>query len=264
MAIPYGDNLVSKNNLWNMMRDCEESKKYLPKSYIVENFYDNERLKDTHSPYKLYLLKKNTHRKQGLKLFTGELEDLYSNYNEGGYKVIQEFITNPYLVNKRIVVLRLYLIIVKKEKYHYYIHNYGKCLYTPKDFSIEGFDEKRLITDNRTPLDNRFPKNLEDFLKRENVKREDVNMPIKTLVNCFKNFISKVDDKPDNDRLTFFQIFGVDIMLDTEKNPYLLEINKSPDINNIYYKEDKEEKDNLIKDVRNLLTTENEDNLEKI
>ena len=69
MAIPYGDNLVSKNNLWNMVRDCSTNKKYLPKTYLLDNHYDNIQFSNDSSDKKLYILKKNTHRKEGIKLF---------------------------------------------------------------------------------------------------------------------------------------------------------------------------------------------------
>ena len=38
MALPYGDSLVSKNNLWNMVRDCSLGKEHLPKTYLIDNF----------------------------------------------------------------------------------------------------------------------------------------------------------------------------------------------------------------------------------
>ena len=47
--------------------------------------------------------------KKGLKLFKGTLKNLKNEYLDGGYKVIQEFIKKPLLINKRILVVRLYL-----------------------------------------------------------------------------------------------------------------------------------------------------------
>ena len=253
MAIPYGDNLVSKNNLWNMMRDCHLSKEYLPKSFILENFYDNQELKKTHHPYKIYILKKNIQRKKGITLFSGNLIDLQRKYYDGGFKVIQEFITNPYLVNNRIVVLRLYLLITKREEYKFYIHKYGKCLYAIKDFSLENLEKDRLISDTRTRLDSRYPKNLEDFCLKEKIDMSDLHKPIETMIKCFRGFLHHIDDHSEHTRMKFFQLFGVDLILDEYKKPYLLEVNKSPDISTFYFKEDKEQKDNMLMDVRNLL-----------
>ena len=140
-----------------MMRNCEN--KSLPKSYILENFYDSVELKKDFDESKIYILKKNEHRKKGLKLFRGKYNNLKNEYLEGGFKVIQEFIENPYLLNDRILVIRMYLVIKKyNHNYDYYIHNYGKCLYTSKNFSLKNLEEERLITDNKTLLDDTFPK----------------------------------------------------------------------------------------------------------
>ena len=53
-----------------------------------------------------------------------------------------------------------------------------------------------------------------------------------------RQFLKKTDDSTPNKSLTFFQLFGVDIILDSDYKPYLLEINKSPDMNNIFPPED--------------------------
>ena len=117
MAIPYGDNLVSKNNLWNMVRGCSLSKDLLPKTYLLDNFYDNIKFNKNHEDDKIYILKKNTHRKEGIELFRGSKLAVLREYEEGQYKLVQEFIQNPYLVNNRIMVVRLYLVIFRNEKY---------------------------------------------------------------------------------------------------------------------------------------------------
>ena len=96
MAIPYGDNIVSKNNLWNLVRDCSEDKKYLSKTYLLDNFKDNIQFSKDYSENKLYILKKNIHRKQGL-LFRGPKSLAFKEYE----KVVtncQEFIENLILL----------------------------------------------------------------------------------------------------------------------------------------------------------------------
>ena len=69
--------------------------------------------------------------------------------------------------------------------------------------------------------------------------------------------IEKIDDIFEHKHLTFFQLFGVDIMLDSAYNPYLLEINKSPDMNNIYDEADREGKMEVISDTKNFISGEN-------
>lgn len=263
MTIPYGDNLVSKNNLWNMVRECKESKKFLPKSFILENFYDSINLKDTFDKEKVYILKKNIHRKTGLKLFKGTYNDLVNEYKDGGFKVIQEFIPNPYLINNRVFVIRMYLLLKKEDDlYEYYIHNYSKCLFASKEFSFEGLEEDRLITNSRHITDEKYPKDMKD-LEKYNITMDILKKPIINVVNCFKKFISNLEDDKDQLQLTFFQLFGVDIILDEKLNPYLLEINKNPDMDSIYYDYDKKMKEKVVLDVKNLVKSNIETNFIK-
>ena len=49
-----------------------------------------------------------------------------------------------------------------------------------------------------------------------------------------------------------FSIIWSRLNFDEFKN-HLLEVNKSPNINTFYFKEDKEQKDNMVMDVRNLV-----------
>ena len=264
MTIPYGDNLVSKNNLWNMVRDCKISKKYLPKSFILENFYDELELKKTFSKDKIYILKKNIHRKTGLKLFKGELYDLKKEYTNGGYKVIQEFIKNPFLINQRILVVRLYLLIQREDDiYNFHLHKYGKCLYTSENFSLENLNVKKMITDNKTLLDDTFPQSL-DELRDYGIDINLLKEPINNVLKCFKNFISKIDDKPYHEQLKFFQLFGVDIILNNNMSPFVLEINKNPNMESIYHEKERMMKKQVIDDVKDLVKTNNDKNFIKM
>ena len=258
MAIPYGDNIVSKNNLWNMVRDCNGNKKHLPKTYLLDNFNDNINFSKEYNDKKIYILKKNTNRKKGLKLFRGPKIMAFKEYEKGGYKLIQEFIENPYLVHNRIVVFRIYLVIYANQEYKYGVHKYGKCLYTNKDFNLESLDNLRLITDSKLNLDEKYPKNLEQLNKYDSkVSMELLIKPVNTVVGCFKNYLKKIDDVFEHKHLTFFQLFGVDIMLDSNYNPVLLEINKSPDMNNIYDEDDRKGKMEVISNMKEFISGNN-------
>ncbi len=248
MAIPYGDNLVSKNNLWNMMRDCKGNK-YLPKTYILENFYDNLKFQKEFNKNKIYILKKNIHRKQGLLIIKGNRDEINRKYLDG-YKVIQEFINNPFLVEKRIVIFRSFMLAIrdKTHKHYFYIHKYVKCLYTPKKFSLDNLEIDRLITSNKSIINNKFPKTLNDM---KDINLDIIKKPILEVVRCFSKFIKKLEETSYHDEFTFYQLFGVDIILDKNKNPFLLEINKNPDMK-IYNKSDLGKK-KIIFDTYNLI-----------
>ena len=156
------------------------------------------------------------------------------------------------------MVVRLYLVIYSNPEYIFGIHKYGKCLYTNKDFNLDDIDNLRLITDSKIKLDGKFPKNLEELNKLDSkVNLDLLHKPVKTVINCFKKYLEKIDDTFEHKHLTFFQLFGIDVMLDSSYNPYLLEINKSPDMNNIYDEADREGKMGVISDTKNFISGEN-------
>ena len=52
------------------------------------------------------------------------------------YNIIQKYINDTFLINQRKIVLRIYLLIIyKNKKFKFYIHKTGKCLYTTKDYN---------------------------------------------------------------------------------------------------------------------------------
>ena len=132
--LPYADTLVSKNGLWNLLTKYNSEKylyKFFPKTFILQNLYNrieftklfynsfnNENNnKNTNKIKKVIILKKNINNKKGLKLFfienKNDILDIYNIYYLEEYKLIQEFISNPYLYSDKIVILRVYLVIKK-------------------------------------------------------------------------------------------------------------------------------------------------------
>ena len=102
----------------------------MPESYVLNNSEDLKLFKKQFNPKKVYIIKKNIQRKKGIKLSNNLQEILNVDKN---YKVVQEFINDSYIINKRVLNLRIYLMIkCTNNVASFYIHKLGKCLYASK------------------------------------------------------------------------------------------------------------------------------------
>tara|TARA_B100000575_G_scaffold290606_1_gene294605 strand:+ start:751 stop:1923 length:1173 start_codon:yes stop_codon:yes gene_type:complete len=250
-AIDGCDNIAGKNNLWNLLvkyHGRKEASTIMPVTYIIDDETDMNLFKREYKLENTYVLKKNIQRKKGITIL--------SNYNEimkiskkENYKVIQNYIKNLYLIEKRKINIRLYIVFtckpnsdgsVTKEGYLYYK---GKCIYTNKDYN-DNFtaDESHLTSVN---LDNdiylKCPETLQEL--KEYLGDYHYNKLWITIINQFSKLFSAVKNNICNlenlKKAHRFQIFGADVILDSNLHPYILELNKGPEMK---YKSPQDEK----------------------
>ena len=242
-TIIYGivgcDNIVSKNNIWTILEDFYGrlgATRYMPLTYIVDNNEHIDELIKQHHPGSKYILKKNIQRKRGL-LITDSLK-VINNAEEEDFKIIQKYIKQPLLINKRKLNIRIYVAVIYKfRKTHMYLYKEGKCIYTNKDYIVDGDDKdfERNITSFNLSSDiylknplllqdlrnylNENHKIGDKLLKDIYILMKNVCLPIKPeICNNYPNII-------DN---TCFQLFGGDIIVTKDYKPLLLEFNKGP------------------------------------
>ena len=255
--LPYADKLVSKNGLYDLLStyykdNLDILNKIVPKSYILQNDIHKKNFdKDFYKnfPNKIYILKKNIDRKEGLKIIIikekENLVDLYNIYFNYDYKIVQEYITNPYLYNNKIVILRVYLLIVRlKNEIKFIKQDWIKCLYSKYDFNLK--NDKSMISDSTFNSPN-FPKNLNQLFP--------LNSPLyNKIIEQIDNIFLKIKEASyylftDNNILSdsvLFQLFGCDFIIDENCNVKLLEINKNPNLVNNFNKEEEIIKKNMI------------------
>lgn len=269
------DKIVSKNNLWNILFDKygNTNEQIMPKTYIINNKKDIELFKNKY--YKnnnnLFLLKKNIQRKEGI-LLSKNIDNILVEMNNG-YKIIQEYIPNLYLINKRKINLRYYFLIINKEGIiNTFLYKYGKCIYSNKDYDIdykkipesELMDYKEVFLTSYNLDPEIYNINPEDFNELENYMGEvEYNILYNRIINTFyklsKAIQYKFSEKSKLYNNLCFQLFGADIIFDKDLKPYLLELNKGPSMKYVTNK-DKLLKEKLIEDLffkMKLLNTKN-------
>lgn len=219
------DELASKSNLARYMKKYND---YIPKTFIIEN---NEEIPIIEQD-KIYILKKNIQRQEGM-IITKDQNIINSAYLEG-YVVCQELLQNPYIISKRKINLRIYMLIVcNNNKINFYIYNNGFMYYTPKFFEKNSLDKDTNITtgyiDRQVYVEN--PLTIQDLYKYLGTEKSTIlkNNLIKTFT-CIKNSYSDILIEKNKELPGCkFNLFGVDIAPDENLNTTIMEINKGPD-----------------------------------
>ena len=236
------DSIVSKNKIWQSLVGCygrPSARKLMPESFVLNDPKDMHAFKNYFNKKDIYILKKNIQRKEGLKL-TSDLDTILTAKDEN-YKVVQKYLTNLYLINKRKVNLRIYLLIlIKDNKIYFYMSNIGKCIYTNKEYNDNNFDFESNITSYHLDM-NVYKKNprtldeLYEFLNKDTNNNNSSTILAKGIYKLMKDVsycLSTSIYQSDNIKnTTCFQLFGADVIFDTNLHPYLLELNKGPDMN---------------------------------
>ena len=238
------DKMVSKNNIWSVLKKyygLEGASDVMPVSYVLDDPNDMIQFKNDYRDDQIYILKKNVQRKEGLKLTKDYKEILNASGDE--YKVVQRYIRDLYLINGYKVNLRIYLLaVIRGDDKQFYISDMGKCIYTKKPYKDDDFDFESNITSYHLDMNiyKKNPRTFEDLTEYINKQQENPNAGslffvrvrkiIQKMCMALGNEFFQSENLRKRGDVTSFQLFGVDVIMDKELNPYLLEVNKGPDM----------------------------------
>lgn len=257
MIINKCDIFVGKNYLWNFLKLFygEQVIKFVPKSYIMYEHDSMEQFKKEYDKNKLYIMKKNVQRQEGIKI-TKDYDQLINGVKDN-FIIIQELMQNPFILNERKINLRVYiLLVIKNDVCSTYVYTNGFVYYTPQFFIKGSVDIDRNVTtgyiDRKVYDEN--PLTHDDFRKylgenKAKIIFYNVYELIKNIMSPFQQHLVQFQAFPGS---TQFQIFGADVAVNDDLSSTLMEINKGPDLG---YKDerDKEVKKNLIEDMFNVI-----------
>jgi hypothetical protein len=233
------DKIVAKDYIWKLLMNKYgrlRSKELMPDTYIVKNVSDRQLFYQNYNPNNIYILKKNIQRQQGLKLLN-KLDDIN---NETGlfsnYKVIQELLQDPFVLNGRKINLRIYLLLIcEKDNISAYIHEGGFMYYTPKYFKKNSLKTECNITSGYVPrkIYRENPLTLIDFKKWLEKNGYNSRLLFQNIEKMFQIIMNAIADPLCNKTLKNnikFQLFGADVAPDENLKSKLMEINKGPDM----------------------------------
>ena len=272
--IDNSDIMVSKSMLAKEIKNeyLADTENLIPKTWIVENNEETNKLIEQFNPDKSYILKKNIQRQTDIKISRNlkEIINLINTDKDNNfpYVVVQELLQNPYLIDGRKINLRVYVLLVKfDDEYRIYVYGDGFMYYTAERYKSDSDDIKSNITTGyidrevyeKNPL---TLKDLKLYLDSESrplsekeikLKRyyllsqylfDNIHNLIKDVFYIFRNKIGVKEKLKQNKK---FQLYGIDIAVNDDLSVKLMEINKGPDIG-AKDKRDSELKHNLVRD----------------
>ena len=249
--IHNADYLAAKDYLWRLIVQkygLEKAKTIMPNTYVTYLDYDMDRFDKEYSKDKLYIMKKNVQRQTGIKI-TDSYDDIIETKSD--YIVIQELLQNPYIIDGRKINMRFYVLVVcQNDNIDVYVYNDGFMYYTKDKFIKNSTDMDPNITtgyvdrsvydknplthgDYRKYLDKTRDLNeYEKILEKHNVQ---ISAYIFNKVYALLRdvMISSLNDICSLNKLKksiTFQLFGVDVAISDNLHPYIMEINKGPDM----------------------------------
>jgi len=259
--LKYTDYLVSKIVLWIMIKKYygkEKAKNFMPYTWNLNNPTDIEDFKKSFIKGKLYIVKNNSQRQEGLQIMD-DLNKIINSKNK--YLLIQELLQDPYLINGRKINLRVYCLFIKDHNNNVKVNIFddGFMYYTPdlfeknnKEFSkniTTGYIDRKVYDENplthydfRNYLDS--DRNLTEIENniRNILKTKLSNYVFIQIYSLLKGIFEIYLDFLTIDNLGFgFQLYGADIAINDKLCPFVMEINKGPDLSA------KDERDRKVK-----------------
>jgi hypothetical protein len=247
------DAIASKSSLaYNLIKQygIAASGTMMPVTFIIDNdAIDSERelemFNAQYDPNKMYILKKNIQRQEGVKLTSDKAEILDVFKNPSGYVVCQELLQDPLLVGGRKVNIRIYMLIVSRPGGITNIYTYkdGFMYYTPEMFRAGYYSTATNITtgyiDRQVYVDN--PLTYQDLLTHLGVNGaslldQNINRLLGRVANAYTPLFKAANETTKSDAIRFL-IYGCDIAPDQALGAKIMEVNKGPDLS---YKDERD------------------------
>ena len=270
-----GSNIFSEKDLLNNI--YKNQKKLFPNEYnFIQETYlypeDKDKINELFMNYKidnnnLWIIKpKNEYSGNDIhifKLLNDEKEDF----------IITRYINNPHLLNEKKYTLRVFVLVSGLKPLRIYLNKEGIILLAREKFNLEpkNLNNKYIhLTNNeiikeldsfrkyeKKPRHKMYFKEYIEYLKKNNnidytlLINKLIDIIIKTVIAGYDYLLSKLDEFNLNDR-NFFNLYGYDFLIDNEYEPYLLDIDKRPNMF-IYDNIDKYIKERIFVDTLNIV-----------
>jgi len=231
------DSLASKRALWwNLMLSLgrTRARRIMPETFLLDDPLERVRADRAHRDGDRWVLK-HPHRqaREGVRLLEHPRES--EHWLLQGWTVLQRFIPDVLLRGGHRFHVRRYVIVVVADGFvRSYLADFGKCVYAPEAYGAEPSEASSLHRGSKTwagPPN--VPQTWNDLLvefEREGHDPVRLELMIRRgLQECVHGAVPRL--APAHlDRCRLFQLFGADIVIDGHMHPWVLELNKRPEM----------------------------------
>ncbi len=262
-------------NFMKMKKNFSEDFNYMAVTYTLPRDY--KKVKEhfenyTPQPNYLWLLKPSgSARGQGIK-FLESFSDVPKNLS-----IITRYIHNPHLLKGRKYDLRVYIFVTGHQPLKIYVYSEGIVRIATEQYNLDTSDLKNLyrhltnvalnqksdkfVENDKTDQENTNIWSfslLREYYKKEGKNFDEVFKKIQDI--AVKSIISMHDEEIQTELKSdftlksnnLFELYGMDILVDQDLNPWLLEINLSPSLSGVGDYEQRI-KNKLFSDMFNIL-----------
>ena len=165
---------------------------------------------------KLYFLK-NSYSTDGKHVYciNSENKDFISTIQKPKEYILQENVENIYLLNNRKTVIRVYMIYINNKLY----------LYTDGNMVLMNDIYDETNTNIHVNIQNHYECRNLSSLKNYNIIIKNIESQMREVAKVFNSDLYYKEDNKD-----IFHIFGFDYILNTNLNPYVIEVNGYPSL----------------------------------
>jgi hypothetical protein len=241
-----------KDNLWKNYKAYHkvfpEDFSYIPFTYILPDEHSEMVKAVDDSPSTLWIVKPvASSRGRGIRLLTS-LDTVPKKC------LISRYIYNPHIINNKKYDLRLYVLVTDFSPLKLYLYDEGLVRFACEEYNTsdenksnrfmhltnysvnktsEKFD-KELSTDNECKGSKWSLTALRSYFKEKGVNFEPTwdkikDIVVKTLITITDETIKHVKKLTKN-KNNLFELYGFDILLDSDLTPWLLEVNLNPSL----------------------------------
>ncbi|KAH9503429.1 putative tubulin polyglutamylase ttll9 [Bulinus truncatus] len=179
--------------------------------------------------------------------------------------VVQRYIENPYLIGGRKFDIRVYVLVTSYNPLKVYLYRSGFARFANNRYSLDTIDDNYIHLTNVA-----IQKTAPDYDPEKGCKwstqqlrmyltakhgQKNVNTLFQQMTNIFILSLQSCQRVIINDKHCF-ELYGYDILIDSNLKPWLIEINASPSLT-ASNQEDYDLKFGLLNDVLNVLDLEN-------